>query len=208
MSFAQSINGALRRVPAWPIYIVGILPAFWFFYLGLTGGLGVEPIKTLEQKLGEFGLQLFISVLAITPLRKFTGISLIKFRRAVGLMVFFYICIHLMVWLFLDVQIFSQIWKDILKRPYITIGMIGLVMLIPAAVTSNNWSVRKLGPVKWKRIHWLTYAAVVLGAMHFIMVQKVWEAEPLIYLSVILALLATRLKWIRLFVQLKSSRVG
>lgn len=194
MTSAQTINGALRRVPAWPIYILGILPAVWFFYLGLTGGLGVEPINALERKLGEFALQLFITVMAITPLRKFTGISLIKYRRALGLIVFFYVAVHLLTWLFLDVQIWNQIWKDILKRPYITIGMAAFTMLIPLAITSNNWSIRKLGPMAWKRLHWFSYPAVVLGAVHFIMVQKVWEAEPLIYLTVICALLATRLR--------------
>ena len=193
MTISQSINGALRRVPAWPVYLLGPLPAFWFLYLGLTGGLGPEPINALERELGEFGLKLLIVVLAITPLRKFTGISLIKYRRALGLVVFFYISAHLAVWLFLDVQIWNQIWKDIVKRPYITIGMAGLLAMVPLAITSNNWSIRKMGPQSWKRLHWLTYSVGVLGAVHFIMIQKVWEAEPLLYLAVILALLATRL---------------
>ncbi|MBV1866559.1 MAG: protein-methionine-sulfoxide reductase heme-binding subunit MsrQ [Marinosulfonomonas sp.] len=194
MTNARKINGVLRRIPPWLVYLVGIVPAVWFFYLGLTGGLGVEPIKPLEHELGRFSLKLLIVVLAVTPLHKVTGISLIRFRRALGLVAFFYVVVHLLVWLFLDVQIWSQIWKDILKRPYITIGMVGFVLMLPLAATSNNLSVRRMSAVAWKRLHWLTYPAIVLGAVHFVMVQKVWEAEPLIYLAVIFGLLASRLK--------------
>lgn len=191
---AQTVNTALRRVPAWPLYLVGVVPAFWYLYLGLTGGLGVEPIKALEQALGLFGLKLLTAVLAVTPLRELTGISLIKFRRALGLLVVFYISCHLAVWLFLDVQIWSQIWADILKRPYITIGMAAFALLIPVAVTSNNWSIRKLGPLKWRRLHQISYLAVILGAVHYIMLVKGWQTAPLVYLGLNLVLLATRLK--------------
>jgi len=193
MISARKINSVLRRIPLWLVYIVGAVPAFWFFYLGLTGGLGVEPIKPLEHELGRFSLKLLIVVLAVTPLRTMTGINLIRFRRALGVLAFFYVVVHLLVWLFLDVQIWGQIWKDIVKRPYITIGMVGFVLMLPLAVTSNNLSVRRMSAVAWKRLHWLTYPAIVLGGAHFVMVQKVWEAEPLIYLAVISGLLALRL---------------
>jgi sulfoxide reductase heme-binding subunit YedZ len=194
MTIAQTINGVLRRVPAWPLYIIGPIPAFWYLYLALTGGLGVEPIKGLEHAIGLFGLKLFIAVLAITPLRKFTKISLIKYRRALGLLVFFYIACHLLVWLLLDVQILSEIWADIIKRPYITIGMISFVLMIPISITSNNWSIRKLGPLKWNRWHWLTYPAAILGGAHYVMLVKGWQTAPLVYMAIILALLAMRVK--------------
>jgi len=194
MTTSRKINTTLRRVPIWLVYIVGAIPAFWFFYLGLTGGLGVEPIKPLEHELGRFSLKLLIIVLAVTPLRKATGVNLIRFRRALGLLAFFYVVVHLLVWLLLDVQIWSQIWKDIVKRPYITIGMVGFVLMLPLAMTSNNMSVRRMSAMAWKRLHWLTYPAIVLGGIHFIMVQKVWEVEPLVYLAVIFGLLATRVR--------------
>lgn len=194
MSTAQTINGALRRVPAWPIYILGVLPGVWDFYQGLTGGLGPEPIKALEHELGRFALQLFIVVMAITPLRNYTKINLIKYRRALGLMVFFYVSVHLAVWLFLDVQNLSAIWKDIVKRPYVTFGMISFVSLIPLAITSNNRSLRKLGPLVWRKLHWLTYPAVILGGVHFVWLRKGWQVEPMLYLAVIVILLATRVK--------------
>lgn len=194
MSAAQSINGALRRVPTWPVYLVGALPAAWFFWLGATGGLGVEPIEALEHRLGLTGLQFMIATLAVTPLRRFTGVSLLKFRRALGLLTFFYILLHLLVWLFLDVQIWSQIWADIVKRPYITIGMAGFALMLPLALTSNAWSVRKLGAARWRRLHQLTYGAAILGAVHYVMLAKGFQLEPLLYLAAILALLAARIR--------------
>ncbi|MEE9427937.1 MAG: protein-methionine-sulfoxide reductase heme-binding subunit MsrQ [Paracoccaceae bacterium] len=195
MTIAQSINGALRRVPAWPIYILGVLPGVWDFYQGLTGGLGAEPIKALEHELGRFALQLFIVVLAITPLRNYTKINLIKYRRALGLMVFFYVSVHLAVWMFLDVQDIGAVWKDIVKRPYITIGMAGFAALVPLAITSNNRSLRRLGPLVWRKLHLLTYPAVLLGGVHFVWLRKGWQVEPMLYLLVIVVLLVLRLKF-------------
>lgn len=188
---ADGINKVVRKLPAWALYVVLPLPALWFLYLGLTGGLGAEPIKALEHKLGEFALQLLITGLAITPLRRHAGINLFKFRRAIGLMAFLYVALHLLTWLVLDVQILSQIWADILKRPYITVGMAGFVLMVPLALTSNNWSVRRLGP-SWRSLHKLTYAAVLLGGLHFLLLVKGIQLEPMIYLATILGLLALR----------------
>jgi sulfoxide reductase heme-binding subunit YedZ len=186
------INQLLRKVPTWLVYLVGLIPVPLFLYLAQTGGLGREPIKALEHELGELGLKLIIVGLAITPLCKAVGLNLIKFRRAIGVLAFTYVALHLLVWLVLDVGILSQIWADILKRPYITIGMIGFVVMIPLAVTSNNWSVKRLG-VKWRRLHQLTYVAAALGGVHFIMIVKGIQLEPIIYMVIILALLAYRL---------------
>ncbi|MCP9483482.1 protein-methionine-sulfoxide reductase heme-binding subunit MsrQ [Shimia sp. CNT1-13L.2] len=180
-----------RKLPTWPVYLLGALYPVWLLYQGLTGGLGVDPVKVMEHNLGEAGLQLLILGMVVTPLRKFTGITLLKFRRSIGLLAFFYIFLHLLVWLVLDVQILSQIWADILKRPYITIGMAGFVLMLPLAVTSNNWSVRRLGR-RWNRLHKLTYGVALLGGLHFVMLVKGFQIEPLIYAAVILVLLALR----------------
>lgn len=196
MPVARTINGALRKLPVWPIYVAGALPPVWYFYLGLTGGLGVEPIKEFEHRLGILGLQMLIAVLAVTPLRNLTNISLIRFRRAMGLLTFYYIAAHLAVWLFLDVQIAAQIWADIVKRPYITIGMAGFVLMLPLAITSNNLSVRKLGP-RWRKLHKLVYPVALLGAVHFVMLRKGWQVEPLLYLAGIALLLVLRLPVMR-----------
>ena len=146
----------------------------------------------LEHELGELALQLLIAGLCITPLRRHAGVNLLKFRRAVGLMAFFYVALHLLVWLLLDIQDPARIWADIVKRPYITIGMAGFVLLVPLALTSNNWSVRRLGP-RWRKLHKLTYLAVILGGIHYIWLVKGIQIEPLVYMAVILGLLSLRL---------------
>jgi sulfoxide reductase heme-binding subunit YedZ len=191
---AQTVNGALRRVPTWPVYVLGALPPLWFLWLGLTGGLGVEPIKELEHRLGLLALQMMIATLAVTPLRRFTGISLIRFRRALGLLTFYYIVCHLLVWLVLDVGLLGQIWADIVKRPYITVGMAAFLLLVPLAATSTDRAIRRLGPLRWRRLHQLSYVAAILGAVHFVMLSKGFQIEPLAYLGAILVLLALRLE--------------
>ncbi|MEW9922187.1 protein-methionine-sulfoxide reductase heme-binding subunit MsrQ [Marimonas sp. MJW-29] len=189
----DTINQTARRIPTWVVYILYVLPAPYFFYLGVIGELGPDPVKALEHEYGEIALQLLIIGLCITPLRQFFGINLIKFRRAFGLLAFTYVALHLLVWAFLDVQTLDRVVADILKRPYITIGMAGFVLLLPLALTSNNWSVRKLGP-KWRQLHKLTYVAVILGGVHYIWLAKGFQLEPLVYMAVILGLLALRLR--------------
>lgn len=198
------INAAARHVPIWLVWLTLGAPAGWNLYLGLTGGLGADPIEALEHALGEVALQLLVAGLCITPLRRYLGVNLLRFRRAIGLLAFTYVALHLLVWLVLDVQIPAQIRADILKRPYVTIGFAAFVLLIPLAVTSNNLSVRRLGSA-WRRLHQLTYAAAVLGAVHFIWLSKGFQIEPLLYLAAILALLALR---VRLPRGIQRARVG
>ena len=192
MSVVDRINSVARKVPTWVVYLLLALPIPYLFYLGLTGGLGREPIKALEHEYGELALKLLIVGLAITPLRRYVGVNLIKFRRAIGVMTFFFVLAHFLVWAILDVQALDRIWEDIVKRPYITVGMAGFLCLIPLALTSNNWSVRKLGQ-RWRVLHKLTYLAVILGGAHYIWLVKGIQLEPLLYMAVILGLLALRL---------------
>ncbi|MDP5366357.1 MAG: protein-methionine-sulfoxide reductase heme-binding subunit MsrQ [Paracoccaceae bacterium] len=189
---AEQVNTAVRRIPVWLVYTLGLLPAPWFLYLGLTGGLGVEPIKALEHELGLLALQIMVAGLCITPLRRYAGLNLLRFRRALGILCFTYVALHLLVWLVLDVQSLARVWADIVKRPYITIGMSAFVLMIPLALTSNDLSVRKLGPL-WRRLHKLTYVVVPLGAIHFVMLRKGFQLEPLAYLLAIALLLMLRL---------------
>ena len=186
------LNTIARRVPTWVVYIVGLLPIPWLLFQAQTGGLGAEPIKALEKELGLLALQLLIAGLAITPARRYLRLNLIKFRRALGLLAFIYVSLHLLVWLVLDVGILSQIWADILKRPYITIGMAGFACLVPLAAPSNNFSIRKLGAT-WRKLHRLTYLAAILAGVHFIWLVKGFQIEPLLYMAAILALLVLRL---------------
>ena len=187
----DGINQVARSVPAWTLYIVSVIPIPVLLYMAQTGGLGREPVKALEHELGEIALQLVIVGLCISPMRKFTGVNLLKFRRAIGLIAFAYVLLHLLVWAVLDVQSLDRVIADIIKRPYITIGMAAFVLMIPLAFTSNNRSVRWLGAA-WRKLHLLTYPIAILSAVHFIWLSKGFQLEPLVYLTIILGLLALR----------------
>lgn len=198
MSAVATFNGVARKVPTWPLYIVGAMLPAWLFYQGVSGALGVDAVKAMEHQMGIWGLQLLIASLLISPLRKHLGVNLLKFRRAIGLLAFFYILGHFMIWLGLDIQFrWGEIWKDILKRPAITIGMIGLVVMVPLALTSWNGAVRRMGAAAWGKLHKLAYLAVLAGGIHYVMVVKTWQTEPLLYLAGIVALLALRVKFQR-----------
>lgn len=198
MPSAQDINARLRRIPTWPVYLAGLVPLAWLVWLAFNYGLGVDPVKELEHRVGLHALQFIIAGLVVTPLRRLTGVSLLRFRRALGVLAFVYVCVHLLVWLVLDIQLrWGEIWADILKRPYITIGMIGFVLLVPLAATSNNWAVRRMGAAAWQRLHRLTYPAALAGATHYLWLVKAWPLETLIYFGIVVALLLMRLPILR-----------
>ncbi|MEP2919966.1 MAG: protein-methionine-sulfoxide reductase heme-binding subunit MsrQ [Sulfitobacter sp.] len=187
------INSFIRPVPTWLVYIVFLLPVPWLLYLAQTGGLGREPIKALEHELGLIALQLLLAGLCVTPLRRYLGLNLLKFRRTLGVLAFTYVALHLLVWVVLDMSLlWGQMWDDIWKRPYITVGMASFALLLPLAVTSNNLSIRKLGAASWRKLHKLTYVAVLLGGVHFFWLVKGIQIEPILYLLAIVALLALR----------------
>lgn len=194
MTVADRLNAALRPIPAWPVYMVAVAPPAWLLWRGVQGQLGADPVKAIEHQMGLWALQLLIAGLAITPLRRFLGVNLLRYRRALGLVAFFYVVLHLMAWLVLDMgMLWGQALSDIVKRPYITVGMAGLVLLVPLAVTSNDWSLRRLGAVRWRKLHRLVYPAVVLGAVHYLWLVKSWPPQPIVYLGIVLALLSLRL---------------
>lgn len=191
---ADQINPVARKVPTWVVYAAGVIPLALVVTQAVSGDLGADPVKTLERTLGLYALQFLIATLCVTPLRRFTGIMLIRFRRALGLLTFLYAFLHLTVWVTLDLAFrWGEIWADIVKRPYILVGMIALLVMIPLAVTSNNLSVRRMGGKVWQQLHKLTYAAAGLGALHFVMLSKVWNLELVLYSVAITALLAVRL---------------
>lgn len=194
MTGIQRINAGIRLMPVWAVYIAGAGWALWLFWLAATGGLGVEPIEALEHRYGKLALQLIVLGLAVTPARQWLGLNLMPLRRAIGVLAFFYVAAHLLVWAVLDVQSPAAIWADIIKRPYVTIGMAGFALLLPLALTSNNWAVRRLGPVRWRALHRLVYPAAALGALHYIWQAKGFQIEPLAYLVVVVVLVALRFR--------------
>ncbi|WP_425417495.1 protein-methionine-sulfoxide reductase heme-binding subunit MsrQ [Oricola indica] len=179
--------------PEWAVYPLGLLPAVDLFVRAFSNSLGADPLRVLENGLGEWALRFLILGLAVTPLLRFGRINLVKYRRAFGLVAFIYVVLHLSVYLALDKQFFwGEIGKDIIKRPYITIGMAAFLMLVPLAVTSNRFSIRKLGSLGWRKLHRLVYPAVLAGAVHYLLLVKAWPPEPIIYLAIVVALLAVR----------------
>jgi len=192
---AQTINGWLRRLPAWPVYIMGAAWAGWLFWLAASGQLGAEPINRLEREYGQVAIKLIVLGLAVTPLRNLTKVSLLKFRRAIGVTAFGFVLAHFLVWVLLDVQSFARVWEEIVRRPYVTVGFAAFLLLIPLAVTSNNLSLRRLGAANWRRLHWLVYPAAILGGVHYLWIAKVLELEPLLWMAAILGLLALRINW-------------
>jgi sulfoxide reductase heme-binding subunit YedZ len=177
----------------WWLYAIGLAPAVWTFYLGLNDQLGADPMKTLERTLGLWALRFLIIGLSITPLRRIGGPNLIRYRRAFGLLAFYYAALHVAVYAGLDQGLdLAAIWKDIIKRPYITIGMLAFLILIPLAATSNATMIKKLGGAAWQRLHRWVYLAAAAAALHFIMLVKSWPAEPIIYAAIVAALLLFR----------------
>lgn len=184
--------GFVRRVPPWVIYIGGAVPALWIAYQTLAGTIGIDPVRAIEWGLGLWALRLLIATLCITPLR-WLGVNLIRFRRQLGLVAFAYVCLHFAAWLTIDMGLrWGQILPDLVKRWYIVVGMSSLVLLAPLAVTSNNRSIRAMGPKAWTRLHKLAYPATILACVHFMMVGKVYTAEVLTYAAILFALLAVR----------------
>jgi len=185
---------ALPQVPKILVYIVGFIPAVWLFYAGITDRLGADPMRYLEQALGLWALRFLVATLAITPLRQLLNINLLRYRRAIGLLAFYYAALHLITYLVLDQGLdVAAIVADIVKRPYITIGMATFVVLVPLAATSNNAVIRRMGGQAWARLHRLVYVAAVGAVLHYILVVKSWPPEPLVYAAIVAVLLGYRL---------------
>lgn len=184
------------NIPRILVYVVGLLPAVWLFYLAFTDQIGADPVAQLEWGLGLWALRFLIATLCITPLRQLFKINLLRYRRAFGLVAFYYVLLHLGVWVVLDrgVDLHAAL-LDVLRRPYITIGMAAFILLVPLAITSNNWSIREMGGKAWAKLHKLSYLAVALGALHFIMIKKVWLVEPVVYAAIVLVVLGFRVLW-------------
>jgi sulfoxide reductase heme-binding subunit YedZ len=176
------------------VWLACLAPLVWLAWKGFNGDLGANPIETLIRQLGVWGLRLLLVGLAITPAaRIFKQPRLVRFRRTVGLFAFSYIVLHLCSYIGIDLFFdFGQLWKDILKRPFITLGMLGFVLLIPLAVTSTNGWVIRMGRAAWQRLHWLIYLIVPLGVAHYYLLVKADHRPPLVYAAILTALMGWR----------------
>lgn len=181
------------------VFVLALVPLAWLVVRLLTGDLGANPIEAATRYLGDWALRLLLIALAVTPLRMLTGWSVVgRLRRMLGLFAFFYVVLHLLSYVGLD-QFFywAGIWQDIVKRVYITLGMVAVLMLLPLAMTSTDKMVNRLGGRRWRRLHMLVYPAGILGVIHFYMMIKADFTEPLIYGLVLSLLFGVRLykKW-------------
>lgn len=190
----RRVNDALRRLPVWAVWLGGALPAALLLWDIVTGGLGVDPVQEVEHRLGRTALYFLMAGLAVTPLLRLTGISLMRFRRALGVICFAYLGLHVLTWVVLDMALlWGQMGRDIIKRPYLLFGMGAFLLLLPLAITSNNLSIRKLGGQAWRRLHKLVYPAAILGALHWLWTIRVNEITPIFWVATILILLGLRL---------------
>ena len=167
-------------------------------------GLGANPIEALEHGFGDWTLRFLLITLAITPLRQLLRVpSLIKFRRMLGLFAFFYACLHFATYIGLD-KFFNvhEIFADVLKRKYITVGFTGFVLLVPLAVTSTAGWIRRLGGKRWRALHRLIYFAAIAGVIHYLWLVKADIRKPLEYAAILAVLLAYRIiMWLRPMLQ-------
>jgi sulfoxide reductase heme-binding subunit YedZ len=176
------------------IWMVCLVPLGRLIFLGLSDQLGANPIEFITRSTGTWTLVGLLTTLSVTPLRKLSGLNwLIRFRRLLGLFAFFYACLHFTTYLWLD-QFFDpgSIAKDIIKRPFITVGFTAYLLLLPLAATSSLRTMKKLGR-NWQRLHRLVYLVAGLGVVHYWWLVKKDITEPLIFACVLATLLAMRL---------------
>ncbi len=199
-------TGGLPRGVKPVVFVTALLPLLWLLYRALWGDLGANPIEEIIHQTGLWGLRLLLITLALTPLRRLSGWGgWLRLRRMLGLFAFFYATLHLLSWVVLD-QFFDwpMMGEEIVKHPYITVGLLAWLMLVPLAVTSTQGMMRRLGR-RWKQLHSLVYLIAVLAVLHFVWLVKADVREPLIYLALLALLLLLRLDY-RLGARLSSSR--
>ena len=177
------------------LFAAALLPMAWMVHLALTGGLGPEPVAEGVRQTGLWALRFLLLALAVTPLRRLTGLAgLARFRRMIGLFAFAYVLLHVATYVGID-QFFDwqAVWKDIVKRPYITVGMGAFVILTALAATSTNAMVRRLGGRRWRNLHKTVFVAGAAGCLHYIMLVKGWQTTPFVYAGLLALLMAARL---------------
>jgi methionine sulfoxide reductase heme-binding subunit len=189
---------AIKRL----VFALSLAPALYLVYLGFTNNLGVNPAETLQLETGTWALRFLVATLAVTPLRRLTGWNrLVQYRRMLGLYAFFYAFVHFLTYLVLDLSFaFDQMMADVAKRPFITMGFIAFVLMIPLAVTSTKGWIRRLGR-RWQMLHRLIYISGITASIHYVWKVKLVIGPPVYYATAVALLLGFRLAW-----QLRSAK--
>jgi sulfoxide reductase heme-binding subunit YedZ len=177
------------------VFLLCLIPLGLLGWDAFTNNLGANPIEVITRSTGKWTLVFLLITLSVSPLRKVSRLQwLIKFRRMLGLFAFFYVCLHFTTYIWLD-QFFDlmTISKDVIKRPFITVGFSSFVLLIPLALTSNRGMIKRLGGRRWQQLHRLIYLSAIGGVVHFLWLVKADLQRPLIYGAVLMLLLGFRI---------------
>jgi sulfoxide reductase heme-binding subunit YedZ len=192
------------------VFFVCLVPGLWLVFRTLTGRLGINPVEDLELTTGIWAFRFLIMTLAITPVRRITGWNrLIQYRRMLGLFTFFYVCLHFAIYIGIDESFgWDLIVKDVVKRPFITMGFTAFVLMIPLALTSTKGWIRRLGR-RWQALHRLIYICAMCASIHYLWKVKVMIGSPVYYAAMVGVLLAFRVVWqVRSAKPLKTQRVS
>ena len=178
-----------------PIFLFCLVPLGVLVWRALTANLGANPVEFIQHATGDWTLRFLVFTLSITPLRKLLKLpDLIRFRRMLGLFAFFYACLHFLTYLGPDQSFdLAAIWRDVAKRPFITVGFTAFVLLIPLAITSTAGWIRRLGGRRWQILHRAIYISVICGVIHYYWLVKSAVLRPLTYAAIVAVLLLWRL---------------
>ena len=178
-----------------PIFLFCLVPLGVLVWRALTANLGANPVEFIQHATGDWTLRFLVSTLSITPLRKLLKLpELIRFRRMLGLFAFFYACLHFLTYLGPDQSFdLAAIWRDVAKRPFITVGFTAFVLLIPLAITSTAGWIRRLGGRRWQMLHRAIYISAICGVIHYYWLVKSAVLRPLTYAAIVAVLLLWRL---------------
>ena len=176
------------------VLLLGLMPFCLLVWDSVTGGLSVNPVEDITHRTGDWALRFILVALAVTPFRWISGWNpIIRYRRMVGLLAFFYASLHFSTYIvfdhFFDV---SSIFEDVAERKYVTAGFVGFVLMLPLAITSTQGWIRRLGK-RWSLLHRLIYVVAIAGVVHFLWLVKLENSEPLVYAAVLAVLLGSRL---------------
>ncbi len=177
------------------VFLLCLVPLGMLVWRALHGELTANPIEFITRATGDWIIRFLIITLSITPLRKVLRLpQLIRFRRMLGLFAFFYVCLHFLTYLGPDQSFdLGGMWKDVAKRPYVTVGFTAFVLLIPLALTSTAWSIRRLGGRRWQQLHRAIYISAICGIIHYYWLVKSDVRKPLFYGALVSLLLAWRI---------------
>ncbi len=179
------------------VFVLSLLPLAYYGWGAWHDTLGANPIETVTRGMGTWTLNFLLITLAVTPLRKLIGWhAALRLRRMLGLFTFFYAVLHLTSYLWFD-QFFDwgEIARDILERPFITVGMATFALLVPLAATSTNWAIRRLGGRRWQALHRTVYVIGILAVLHYSWLVKADQSQPFLYGGILVVLLGLRAWW-------------